>query len=218
MKKLILLCLAAILIISIYGCDKEKIVTTTETVKETEYVEVPGDTVFLIDTIYNSGSGSVDTIYQTNTVYDTVYQNNTIHDTVYQTNTVYVYDTVETQSLTPDDHQAYAALQYNVDPMLMDVIYDAYGYSDGWILYLSTWLNTVDNPSAGVYDFNGVVEYWTLDWSGYEPFEYYFRVTYNGGDPSDVANWTVTDPPATVNGYKPGINKKDKAVITDLKR
>ena len=203
MKKIILLALSVILIISIYGCDKEKIVTNTEIIKETEYIESPPDTVLIVDTVY-----------QNSTVYDTVVVNNTVYDTVVVNNTV--YDTVTVSTNTPDDHQAYAALQYNVDPMLMDVIYDAYGYSDGWIMYLSTWLNSVDNPSAGIYDFYGIVEYWTLDWSGYEPFEYYFRVTYNGGNPSDVTNWTVSEPPSTVSAHQPGINKKDKVELKAL--
>ena len=62
MKKFILgLTILTILIIltSILGCDKEKIITSTEYIHEIEYIEKPDDTVFVFDTLL-----TVDTLYQ----------------------------------------------------------------------------------------------------------------------------------------------------------
>lgn len=110
---------ALILVLSVLfiptGCDKERIVTTTEYIEKIEYIEQPPDTVAIHDTIaliehHWDTTLIVDTVvqisylYDTTTIYDTVtltepyYDTTILIDTVYQTNnvfdTVFVVDTV----------------------------------------------------------------------------------------------------------------------------
>jgi len=241
------------------GCDKERIVTSTEYIEQTEYIELPGDTVtvrdtvvqtehhydttILIDTVYESTNVFdtvivVDTVYQTEPIYDTIvvtdtlvtivnhYDTTTITDTIYQTepvydtviqfdtvvttvhhyDTTYVVDTVEVTQSSPIALLAYTALQYYSDPMVLDFVNQEFGETDGWILYMSVYQNEVSYPATGVYDFYGQIDYWTTDWSGFNPFEYLWRMTYISGDPADPRNWEMSDPP-TASGREPGLHR-----------
>ena len=225
MRKYLPILVLLIFVIGMYGCDKEKIVTTTEIIKEVEYVEIPPDTVFVTDTVQSVVDQTDtliihDTLFQTNTIYDTVVVTEQITDTVIQvqnnydtvTVTVTVVDTVEVTNNTPNEYYAYSAMQYHSDPAVIEFINADYGYTDGWILYLSSFMNEVSSPSAGVYDFYGTIDYWTPDWSGYLPIEYGWRLSYSGGDPSNPQNWQMSSPPGAVDGKSGGIK-----ITTDLK-
>ena len=244
MRKFLPLVTLIFIISTFYGCDKEKIVTTTETVHETEYVELPPDTIHVADTLYLSDSitinitdtiviqttdtlnfNTTDTLFLTNTdtltVYDTTHQTHFLIDTVeivnnvYDTVTVTVTDTILQNNMTPDAYYAYSALQFHTDPAVLQFINTEFGVAEGWILYLSAFQNNVTNPSVGVFDFVGVIDYWTTDWASYYPLEYAWRVTYKSGDPSNPQNWQLSDPPAAVNGNQGGISLiKDRASST----
>ncbi len=205
----------------IYGCDKERIVTTTETVIDTEYIELPPDTILITDSFFVNTTDtfqliSTDTVFvnttDTLTVYDTTFQTHILIDTVeifqtlYDTVMVTVTDTVVQNNQTADANYAYTALQFHTDPAVLQFINTEFGLADGWILYLSTFQNTVTNPSVGVYEFTGFIDYWVPDWSSYYPLEYAWRVTFNGGDPSNPSSWSLSDPPAVVNGKNAGIS------------
>jgi hypothetical protein len=218
------------------GCDKEKIVESTEYVHETEYIELPPDTVTVTvthtDTVYSSDSVIVnttdtvivyDTIIQVSQDNDTVYVIDTIreYDTVIQYQTVYEYDTVvnliyEVDTVTinncgPKASTAFAALQYNTDQLVIALIYENFGYDDGWVFYLSTWQSSVVQSSSNTWDIYGYIDYWTPDWSGYYALEYYYRMTYLGGDPEAPASWQMTEPPAAAPaGQKPGVHVSSK--------
>ena len=307
-----LVVIASILVISVLfilpGCDKERIVTTTEYIQEIEYIEHPPDTVtvhdtvalvdphwdtisivdtvvqvsyiydtmriydtvrltepyydttILIDTVYQYNNvfdtmfvvdtvlkieyhyetvTIVDTVYQTDPVYDTVvvadtvvtivnhYDTTMIVDTIYQTDPVYdtvvLFDTVVTiqqfydttyivdtvgSEANPNALMAYTAMQYYSDPMVIDAINQEFGIDDGWIFYLSIYTNEVAYPSTGVFDIYGQIDYWTPDWSAFYPFEYFWRMTYISGDPSDPRNWEMSDPPGSYAPDRPiGVNR-----------
>jgi hypothetical protein len=194
----LLLLVAALL--SAAGCDKERIVESTEYVHDTQYIEQPPDTVFMVDTVYSNDSIL---IHQTDTFYvhDTVVQMEYIHDTV----TVVVTDTVETTQCAPNEYLAFAALQYYCDPLVIELVNSEFGLTDGWIFYLSAFQVELTSQSEDVYDIYGYIDYWTTDWSGYYPIEYYWRLTYTGGDPADPHNWDMGDPPAYAPGHAPGV-------------
>ncbi len=213
----------------LYGCDKEKIVTTTETVRETEYIELPPDTVLIADPLFLTDSVIVNNsdtvtlfvnITDTLTTFDTLFITNTLTDTVtitqnfYDTVTVTVTDTVIQNNVTPDEYYAYSALQSHTDPAVLQFINTEFGLTDGWIFYLSSFQHNITNPSAGVYDFYGYIDYWTPDWSSYYPLEYAWRVTFTGGDASNPQNWTLTDPPVVVSGKNSGITLSKDRVIS----
>jgi len=209
-----------ILLWAVSGCDKERIVESTEYIQETEYVYLPPDTIVQTDTIFNSDTSTVyimdtafvfDTVIQVYNNYDTV--NVYIHDTVstvnnhydttymidtvlqvinhydttylidtvlqvinnYDTVTVIVVDTTQTAQCTPNAHTAVGALQYYSDPIVLEAIYNEFGYEDGWIFYLSTYQVALDNPTANIFDIYGYIDYWAPDWSGYYAFEYLWR-------------------------------------------
>ena len=233
MKRILLALFLLTVILLIYGCDKEKIVTSTEYVHDVEYVELPGDTVYRIDTVTTTdtvihydttNTVTADTIlvYDTITVTttDTLYVNQYIYDTTYVTDTltqieilwdtvtVTIIDTVETQECLPYGHFAFAALPFHCDPLVIDFVYSEFGYDDGWIYYLSLAQSTMDNPSLGVYDFCGYIDYWTPDWSGYYPLEYCFRLSFVGDDPADPMDWELQDVPAASG--KTGIRLSDE--------
>lgn len=224
MRKIILLVLiaASLLLISILaGCDKEKIVESTEYIETTEYIPLPPDTVIIIDTVYSSDSvniTSTDTVYQINYVHDTVYQNNTVHDTVFNTQyiydtittTQYVYDTVFQTQYAPNEFTAFGALQYYTDPMVFEFINSEFGLSDGYIFYISAFQMEVTKQSSNVYDFYGYIDYWTTDWSGYYALEFYWRMTYLGGDPANPNNWQIAEPPSGISTRPGGIQLKEK--------
>lgn len=229
MKRALFIMAALLILIMVYGCEKEKIVTNTEIVKETEYIETDPDTVMITDTVIinNSSSDTIfvtDTVSQTEYIYDTITETETvyIHDTVTVTQTEYIYDTVTVTNTvydtviqqSADANLAYTSMQSYVSPMVFDLIYSEFQLTDGFVLYLAIGQNDMQNPSTGVYDMFGYAEYWTADASGYYPLEYYFRMTYNGGDPANPANWSITDPPSAINGITGGIHLKDKVEAT----
>ena len=218
MKKMIPLLILLLIALLIFGCDKEKIVTTTETVKEIEYIESPPDTITITDTIFRTDTtvtNSSDTVYLTETEYihDTVIVTETVVDTINTIHNIYdtitvivtVVDTVEVPTSTPNEINAYSAMQYHTDPAVLELINAEFGYTDGWVLYLSNFQNDVANPSTGVFEFYGVIDYWTADFSGYYPLEYYWRVSFTGGDPTNPLNWQLSDPPTAVNGKNSGL-------------
>lgn len=219
MRKYALLILAATVLVSLAltaGCDKERIVESTEYIENTEYIEVPGDTVFRVDTVFNGDSVIVTktdtvTVTLTDTLVQTDYDTVTIIDTVVTIqnhyDTTVVVDTVETVQYSPNEYLAIAAVHYYNDPLVIDVVNQEFGLTDGWILYLSSFQLSVTQQSSDVYDIYGYIDYWTPDWSGYYPLEFYWRVTYDGGDPGNPDNWTLSNPPgATSAGHSPGIN------------
>lgn len=219
MKKIIFIILiaAGLLTISILtGCDKEKIVESTEYIETTEYIQLPPDTVTIIDTVFNSNPATTDTVtitisdtvYQTNMVYDTVFNTQYVYDTI--TTIQYVHDTVVQTSYAPNEFTAFGALQYYTDPMVFEFINAEFGLSDGYIFYISAFQMETTKQSANVYDIYGYIDYWTTDWSGYYALEFYWRMTYLGGDPANPNNWQIAEPPTAADGYNSGIHLSPK--------
>jgi hypothetical protein len=201
--------LLVILIISSPGCDKERVVTSTEVVHDTKYVEVPPDTVFVVDTVSGVDTlivHDVDTINRT----DTVRINVTVHDTVRVTvnhyDTTRLVDTVTVTQYQPTVVTAVAAMQAQTDPMVLEFAYEEFGLSDGWVFYLTPAQMEVTQSSAKVWDIYAYVDYWASDFSGYYPLEIYWRLTYKSGDPSNADNWTMSDPPSAVSGRSIGVS------------
>jgi hypothetical protein len=178
------------------GCEKEKIVESTEYVHDIEYVQLPPDTVVKIDTVFISDSVTVHTT-DTLFLYDTVVQ----HDY----DTTFVTDTVLVSQCDPNEYLAVAALHYYSDPLVLDYIDQQFGYNDGWIFYLSSFQLDLTRQSSDVYDIYGYIDYWTPDWSGFYPLEFYWRLTYTDGDPADPRNWELNEPPTAAPGYQPGL-------------
>ena len=182
---------------AVSGCDKEKITESTEYIHDIEYVELPPDTVLITDTVFVGGSDTVnftDTLY----IYDTTFT----HDTI----VTVITDTVLTSQCAPNEYLALSALQYYSDPLVLDLIYQEFGITGGWVFYLSAFQLNVTQQSSGVYDLYGYIDYWTDDWSAFYALEFYWRLTYTGGEPADPDNWQMTDPPGAAAGRKPGIN------------
>jgi len=182
---------------AVSGCDKEKITESTEYIHDIEYVELPPDTVLITDTVFVGGSDTVnftDTLY----IYDTTFT----HDTI----VTVITDTVLTSQCAPNEYLALSALQYYSDPLVLDLIYQEFGITGGWVFYLSAFQLNVTQQSSGVYDLYGYIDYWTDDWSAFYALEFYWRLTYTGGEPADPDNWQMTDPPGAAPGLKPGIN------------
>jgi len=197
------LCITGILLLvtfaffAVSGCDKEKITESTEYIHDIEYVELPPDTVLITDTVFVGGSDTVnftDTLY----IYDTTFT----HDTI----VTVITDTVLTSQCAPNEYLALSALQYYSDPLVLDLIYQEFGITGGWVFYLSAFQLNVTQQSSGVYDLYGYIDYWTDDWSAFYALEFYWRLTYTGGEPADPDNWQMTDPPGAAPGLKPGIN------------
>ncbi|UCD64817.1 MAG: hypothetical protein JSW34_05120 [Candidatus Zixiibacteriota bacterium] len=209
------------LIASLPGCEKEKVVESTEYVRDIEYVELPADTVYRTDTVVSHDSVTVentdtvivsDTVVQTDYVYDTVLVHDTVEVVENHYDTVVVTDTVMTVQCDPTEQFAVAAMQYYCDPIVIDAVNQSYGLTDGWIFYLSCFQLDLTKQSSDVYDIYGYIDYWTPDWSGFAAFEFYWRVTYTGGDPADVNNWELGTPPTTAANYQPGIKlMRDRA-------
>ncbi len=232
--------IASLLLLSLVlltgGCDKERIVETTEYIEQIEYIEQT-DTVFRVDTIVVNDSvpvGTTDTvhIYDTvstvNTVYDTTYIHDTVNTVQYQYDTVTVtvnhydtvtvthwdtiqntilqIDTVFTNQCSPNEYLAIEALQQYSNSLVMEFINAEFGYSDGWVFYLSTVQSDLTIQSSSVYDIYGFIDYWTPEWDAYYPLEYYWRMTYTGGDPADANSWQLAEPPAaTAGNTQPGL-------------
>ncbi len=201
------LLLAILVFFAVTGCDKERIVESTEYIHDVKYVELPPDTVLKIDTVFSSDSVI---IYTTDTLflYDTVMQVSYIYDTVYSHDTIVtvITDTVQMTQCTPNEYLALAALQYYSDPLVLDLIYQEFGLTNGWIFYLSAFQLNVTQQSSDIYDIYGYIDYWTSDWSAYYALEFYWRLTHTGGDPAHPGNWQMTDPPTAAPGLMPGVN------------
>ena len=60
--------------------------------------------------------------------------------------------------------------------------------------------------SSSVYDIYGYIDYWAPEWADFYSFEYYWRMTYTGGDPTNPNNWDISEPPGYVPNFQPGIN------------
>lgn len=228
MKKILPASVLLVIILLIFGCEKERTITSTEYIHEIEYVEGPTDTVFVFDTLFQ-----VDTLFQQDSItvntFDTIiivdtlfefitdtlaiteYINDTIvlFDTVTIVeniyDTIYVIDTVVTFGCPPYVHFAFASMPYYTDQQVIDFINAEFGYSNGWIYYLSLSMTDVSSPSDGVYNFYGYVNYWTPNWSAYCPLVYYWRMTFLGGDPSDPDSWQLSDPPTGSSGKIGGL-------------
>ncbi len=158
---------------------------------------VEHDTVLIHDTIVVTDSIAVfDTIVQVDTIVQTM------TDTVYQTQ--YVHDTVTIAGCQPLVHFAYAAMHGWGDIEVIAAVNAQYGYNDGWVFWLSIYMTAIDNPSQGVYDFWGYIDYWSPDWNEFVPFEYGWRMTHLGGDASDPNNWQLSDAPGTGYYAPPG--------------
>jgi len=95
----LLMVVAAVLTFT--GCDKERIVESTEYVRE--YVELPPDTVWRLDTVIVKDSVTIytvdtvfqhDTVVQVNHVFDTVNVHDTVATVAHHYDTVTIVDTV----------------------------------------------------------------------------------------------------------------------------
>jgi len=236
-QKLIILTVSLAVIIAMLiavGCDKEKIVESTEYVHDIEYVTLPPDTVFTTDTVYVGDSVAIhttdtvmvyDTVIQVNHVYDTIVQVNHVYDTmlVYDTvttvqhhyDTTVVVDTILTVQCDPNEYFAVAALHYHCDPLVFDFVYQEFGENDGWVYYLSTFQLDLTKTSDEIYDIYGYIDYWTTDFSGYYPLEFYWRMVHTGGDPADPRNWQITDPPVASSEHQPGFRMSTEAAPFD---
>jgi hypothetical protein len=216
---------ALLLTISVFlalaGCEKEKIVESTEYIHEIEYIEVPADTVFQvdtvlqIDTVYNADSVTItntdtimifDTVIQVDYVYDTVLVHDTVTTVQYIYDTTFVTDTVMVSQSSPNPLLAFGALQYHTDPLVIGVVTQDLGYTDGWIFYLSAYQAGWNFESESIYDIYGFIDYWSPDWNDFLALEFYWRMTYISGDPSDPTNWEISDPPGMSAGHQPGLN------------
>ncbi len=216
-----------LLVLVVGGCDKERIVETTEYIEQTEYIEMPPDTVFQTDTVIVNDSVTVqsvdtvhvyDTIQTVNTVHDTTYIHDTIstvqhhYDTVtvtvnhYDTVTVTDIDTVVAFQCDPNASLAMAALQHYSNPLVLEIINAEFQLTNGWIFYLSTIQCSVTGQSTTTYDIYGYINFWTEDFAGYYQLEYNWRMTHTGGDPDDVNNWNMAEPPtASSVNVQPGL-------------
>ena len=181
MKKIILIAFLTLSLIQLSGCDKERIVESTEYIETTEYIELPPDTVFVGDTLMGVDSVFIfDTTIQT--VWDTVLQVVTVYDTIVTVqqnyDTVTIVDTILTVQCNPNAHFAFAALQFYSDPLVIEFINQEFGFNDGWIFYLSEFQSDLNSSSTNTYDIYGFIDYWTPDWSAYYPREYILPLLY----------------------------------------
>jgi hypothetical protein len=229
-------------LLTVAGCDKEKIVESTEYIEQIEYITLPPDTVFRTDTVHHfdtvvhNDSVTIqvtDTVIQIDYVYDTVIQVSYIHDTitVYDTvnsvqflfdtlyffDTTYIIDTVTVNQSGDNEHVAIGGLQYHSNGLVIEFISAEFGYTDGWIFYLSTMQSDIVRVSSGVYDIYGFIDYWTPDWAAYYPLEYYWRISYTGGDPADPANWQISEPPDASPTHEPGLKVVSRASDRSLR-
>lgn len=220
MKRLLVLALPmlALSIVPVFsGCDKEKVVNSTEYIEK--YVEGPTDTVTVHHTdtvvVHDTTSSTItdtvvvrdtvsihDTITVTQHHYDTTVVTVTVTDTVHTI--VNHYDTVTVTNYQPSAEHAYTALQAHNDPMVIDFAYSEFGYNDGWVFYLSAYQVDLQQNATGVYSIYGYIDYWAPDWSGYYPLEFYWTMSYQGGDPADPNNWSIAEPTAA-SPHEPGI-------------
>lgn len=240
MKRLLPLLIITAIVTLFMACEKTEKITETEYVYDTKYVESPPDTVFRLDTLFsvdtvmiydtvnNSGTTpAVDTVIQIDTVYNnssdtvvitsTVYDTTLIHDTVTVINTVYQTDTVIQEVNSPYVQFAFSALQYHADSEVLAFINSEFGYTEGWVYYLSIAMSDIQSPSTGVYDIYGYIDYWSPDFSGYYPLEYYWRISLTGGDPADPDDWQLSDPPSAPK-KNPGVRIAPDASIRSISK
>ncbi|SYZ72494.1 exported hypothetical protein [Candidatus Zixiibacteriota bacterium] len=226
-RKAIFIILAALMIaaLSLLSCNnKEKIVNSTEYVHDIQYVQSPPDTIIHIDTVLVHDSSTaptadtvlrIDTVYQTNTIHDTVRTTVIVHDTVVTVrnifDTVVVTDTVTLTQCAPSGTSAVIAMEVQTDPLVLDYANQNYGLSDGYIFYLTPSEMNISKVATGVYDIYAYLEYYSTDWSQYEAFEIYWRMTYVSGDPNDPSNWQMADPPSAVADHQPGLKAVTKS-------
>ena len=223
MKKILVFGTGFLVLMTVFlstGCDKERIVTSTEVVHDTKYIELPPDTVFSVDTVFSTDSVVVratdtvrlhDTVRVTTVVHDTVVTVRNFYDTV--TVTVTVTDTVVKTQCLPNAVTAIAAMQAQTDPLVLEFILAELGLSDGWVFYQTNTQMEVMQASSNTWDIYSYVDYWAPDWSGYYPLEIYWRLTFKSGDPANPNNWQMTDPPTGVSGHRAGMATVSKAVI-----
>lgn len=212
MKQLIigaLMFACCLTILAVVACDKERIVESTEYVKDIEYVEADPDTVWLTDTLLVGDTSSVHSI-DTVMIHDTVVQTNTVYDTVetmvhhYDTTVINSVDTVTQMQCNPNEDFAISAMQFYGDSEVLAFINAEFGIADGWVFYLSSFQVDLAESGSGQYDIYGYIDYWTPEWDNFYALEFYWRLNYNGGDPSNPVNWTMTDAPAST-GKTPGV-------------
>jgi len=209
MKQLLLGTIGLCLIFAILAnvaCDKERIVESTEYVRDVEYQL---DTIWLSDTVTINDTTTVQAT-DTVMVYDTIVQTTTIYDTVvndihhYDTMVVTQTDTVTLAQCDPNEDFAISAMQFYGDSEVLAYINQEFGIADGWVFYLSA--HQVDLAGSGnQYDIYGYIDYWTPEWDSFYALEFYWRLTYNGGDPANPANWTLSDAPAAGSTNTPGL-------------
>jgi len=214
-----LLWLAVFLTILAAGCNKERIVESTEYVHDIRYIESPPDTVIVRDTVFRSDSVVVhtkdtiritDTLRITNTVHDTVRITSVVHDTVRVTSVV--HDTVLKAQCSVSQQMAVDAMISQADPAILDFLMQQVGQNDGWVFHLSPSQMNITQVSSTVWDIGSMVDYWAADFSGYYQIEMLWRMTFSGGDASNPNNWTMTDAPASPQ-YKPGLNPVVKTAV-----
>lgn len=202
--------LAALTLLTLVsGCESEKIVESTEYIEKIEYVQLEPDTVLLVDSIivYDSTTvHSIDTVYRTDTVTQREYVYDTVVQREYFYDTTHMVDTVLQAQCTPNEHLAFAAMEYYSDSEVLAFVNANYGISDGWVLYLSPFQVNKAAPSAATYQFAGVIDYWTPDWSEYLAIEFAWQITHTGGDPADPLNWRLEEPSGASNGRTPGLS------------
>lgn len=212
-----LLWTAVFLTVLAAGCNKERIVQSTEYVHDIQYIESPPDTVIVRDTVFHSDSVVVhtkdtiritDTLRITNTVHDTVRITSIVHDTVRITTVV--HDTVLKAQCNASPQMAVDAMISLSDPLILEFLMQQIGQNDGWVFHLSPSQIDITQASSTVWDIYSLVDYWAADFSGYYQIEMLWRMTFTGGDASNPNNWTIADVPASTR-YKPGINPVEKA-------
>lgn len=219
MRKILVLGLGFLVLMTLTlltGCDKERIVTSTEVVHDTKYIELPPDTVTvtIIDTVTGVDTmivHTVDTVHRTDTLRINVLVHDTVTKTVNHYDTIRVVDTVTVTQFQPSATTAVAAMQAQTDPQVIQFAIDQLGVTDGWVFYLTPAQMEITQVSAKVWDIYAYVDFWTADWSGYYPLEIYWRMTYKSGDPANANNWTMTDPPAAVSSRPGGVSAPAKA-------
>lgn len=220
MKNFLVLATGLLVLVTVIlsaGCDKERIVTSTEVVHDTKYIELPPDTVFVVDTVSGVDTmfvHTVDTVRRIDTLRINVIVHDTVTKTVNQYDTIRLVDTVTVTQFQPSATTAVAAMQAQTDPQVLQFAKDSLGLTGGWVFYLTPAQMQVIQVSAKVWDIYAYVDYWAPDWSGYYPLEVYWRMTYKSSDPTAPNNWTMTDPPAAVSGRPNGVSASAKAPLT----
>ena len=198
MRKLVAAAILLLVSTAMFGCDKERIVESSEVVKDTQYIELPPDTIFVVDTVFNTDSSTTivhDTVYQVTNHYDTVYVNHTDTvnissvDTVTVTNTITdtvtiaetIVDTVQIQQNAPSQSLAFAALTYYSNSLVIDFINQTYGIGEGYMLYLNEFQSDISHPSANVWDIYDIVA--PLTTRSARIFDHIARTTATGSTP-----------------------------------